>query len=132
MANPYHHSLSSVKKWGGNADDYIRIHDWFDASKEMMGDFRHRALRHHTQGIFELERVFGHTITLSTGRVIPVRWVGEQHVLEDMGFIPTLSDWLINIKPQPWMNKPQKLSKQLEKEAQASAAIEAGKETVTQ
>jgi hypothetical protein len=89
-------------------------------------------LRHHTQGIFELERVFGHTITLSTGRVIPVRWVGEQHVLEDMGFIPTLSDWLINIKPQPWMNKPQKLSKQLEKDAQASAAIEAGKELVTQ
>jgi hypothetical protein len=27
-----------------------------------------------------LETVFGPTITLSTGRVIPTRYVGEQHV----------------------------------------------------
>jgi hypothetical protein len=117
MATPYHHSLSSVKKWGGVVEDYLPIHDWFDASKEMMGDFRHRALRHHAQGIFEAERTFGHTITTSTGRVIPVRWVGEQHVTEDMGFIPSLSDWLIHIQPQEWMNKPQKLSRQLESES---------------
>ena len=115
MANPYHHSLSSVKKWGGVVEDYLPIHDWFDASKEMHGDFRHRALRHHAQGIFECERVFGHTITLSTGRVIPVRWVGEQHVIEDCGFIPSLSDWVKNIKPEPWMNKPQKLSREFDK-----------------
>ena len=116
MANPYHHSLSSVKKWGGEVQDFLPLHNWFDASKEMMGDFRHRALRHHAQGIFELERVFGNTITLSSGKVIPVRWVGEQHVIEDIGFIPSLSDWLIRIQPQEWMNKPIKLSKQLEKE----------------
>lgn len=117
MANPYHHSLSSVKKWGGAVEDYIKIHDWFDQSKEMFGDFRHRALRHHTQGIFECERVFGHTITLSTGKVIPVRWIGEQHVTEDLGWIPSLSDWLVHIQPQPWMNKSRKLSKELEREA---------------
>jgi hypothetical protein len=28
MAHPYHHSLSSVKKWGGTVDDYLRIHSW--------------------------------------------------------------------------------------------------------
>ena len=114
MANPYHHALSSVKKWGGKPEDYLPIHDWFDASKEMHGDFRHRALRHHAQGIFEAERVFGHTITNSNGRVIPVRWVGEQHVTEDMGRIPSLSDWFSQIQPQPWMNRPRKLSKELE------------------
>ena len=113
MANAYHHSLSSVKKWGGSIENYIEIHKWFDASKEMMGDFRHRALRHHTQGIFECERVFGLTLTVN-GRKIPVKWVGEQHVLEDIGFIPSLSDWLICIQPKPWMNKPRKLSKELE------------------
>lgn len=111
MANPYHHALSSVKKWGGTVDDYLKIHDWFDASKEMFADFRHRALRHHAQGIYECERVFGNTITLSTGRVIPTRWVGEQHVTEDMGFIPSIQDWFIHIEPQPWMNKPIKVSK---------------------
>jgi hypothetical protein len=34
MATPYHHALSSVKKWGGNVEDYLPLHDWFDASKE--------------------------------------------------------------------------------------------------
>ncbi len=109
MANPYHHAISSQKKWGGVVEDYQPLHDWFDASKEMHGDFRHRALRHHTQGIFELERVFGNTITLSSGRVVPTRWIGEQHVIEDMGFLPSLSDWLKHIQPEPWMNKPLKI-----------------------
>lgn len=117
MANPYHHSVSSQKKWGGEVEDYMPIHSWFDASKEMHGDFRHHALRHHAHGIFEMERVFGPTMTLSNGRVIPTRWVGEQHVVEDCGFIPSLSDWLACIEPKPWMNKPVKLSKVLEAEA---------------
>ena len=115
MANPYHHAVSSAKKWGGTPEDYQAIHDWFDASKEMWADPRHRALRHHTQGIFECERVFGHAIKISTGRMIPVRWVGEQHVKEDCGFIPTMQDWFCNIKMQRWMGEPPvKLEKELE------------------
>lgn len=117
MANPYHHALSSVKKFGGEVEDYLPIHDWFDATKELHGDFRHRALRHHAQGIFEAERQFGHTITTSAGREIPVRWVGEQHVVEDFGFIPTLQDWLKQIQPAPWMTRSRKLSVELEEAA---------------
>lgn len=71
-------------------------------------------IRHHSQGIFECERTFGHTITNSLERVIPVKWIGEQHVQEDLGFIPSLSDWFIQTQPKEWMNKPQKLSKQLD------------------
>jgi hypothetical protein len=114
MANPYHHALSSQRKWGGEIEDYIALHTWFDESKEHHGDFRHRALRHHAQGIFEAERVFGHTITLSTGRAIPVRWIGEQHVVEDCGRIPSLSDWLRCIRPEAWMNRPRKLASELD------------------
>ena len=40
MAHPYHHALSGVSKWGGSADDYIRIHDWFDESKMIIADFQ--------------------------------------------------------------------------------------------
>jgi hypothetical protein len=109
MAHPYHHSLSSVKKWGGNVADYQRIHDWFDASKAIIADFRHRALRHHVEGIFMAETIFGHTRTLSTLRVIPTRWVGEQHVREDLGFIPSFADWVKAIRPEPWMGRAQKL-----------------------
>jgi len=28
MAHPYHHALSSVKKWGGTGDDFIVVHSW--------------------------------------------------------------------------------------------------------
>jgi hypothetical protein len=97
MAHPYHHALSSVRKWGGAVEDYLAIHSWFDASKQITADFRHRALRHHAEGIFMLETIFGPTTTLSSGRVIPTRWVGEQHVLEDLGFIPSFADWVRGI-----------------------------------
>jgi len=103
MAHPYHHSLSSVRKWGGKSDDYIALHSWFDESKSYLADFRHRALRHHAEGIFMAEKFFGTTITNSDGKKIPVRWIGEQHVKEDCGFIPTVADWLRCIKAEPWM-----------------------------
>jgi hypothetical protein len=114
MANPYHHSLSSVKKWGGVPEDYQIIHDWFDVTKAYHGDFRHRALRHHAFGIFQCEMEFGNTIVISTGRHIPVRWIAEQHVVEDCGKIPTLQDWLENIQPEEWMVKSKPLSRELE------------------
>jgi uncharacterized protein DUF6915 len=59
MATPYHHALSSVRRWGGTVEDYLPLHDWFDLSKEGIADFRHRVLRRHAQGIYELERTFG-------------------------------------------------------------------------
>jgi hypothetical protein len=110
MAHPYHHALSSVKRWGGKPEDYLPIHDFFDESKAYLADFRHRALRHHAEGIFLCEKVFGTTLTNSDGRVVPVRWVGEQHVKEDLGFIPTAQDWLKNLMPQPWMRRTGKLA----------------------
>lgn len=103
--NPYHHSLSSVKKYGGKVEDYQAIHDWFDQSKAFMADVRHRALRHHAEGIFMCERIFGHTLTNSAGKVIPVRFIGEQHVKEDCGRIPSVQDWFQHINVQPWMMK---------------------------
>jgi hypothetical protein len=103
MAHAYHHAVSSSRKFGGDPDEYLKYHDWLDASKSHMADFRHRALRHHSEGIFMLEALFGSTITLSTGRIIPVRFIGEQHILEDLGRIPTVADWLAKIHPEPWM-----------------------------
>lgn len=109
MAHPYHHALSSVKKWGGTVEDYLEIHSWYDQSKEIIADFRHRALRHHSSGVWQSEAIFGPTITLSTGRIIPTRWVGEQHVREDLGFIPSFADWVRAIRPEPWMGRTEKI-----------------------
>jgi hypothetical protein len=106
MSHPSIHSESSARRFGGKPEDYVAIHDWFDATKETFADFRHRALRHHAQGIFEAERIFGHTITNSDGRMVPVRYIGEQHVKEDCGgFIPTVADWFRNIKREVWMSR---------------------------
>lgn len=138
MAHPLHHSISSSRKWGGVPSDYLEIHQWFDATKAFLPDFRHRALRHHAEGIFLMEAIFGPTIAISAGKqhtaetctgrpcstecdhfepkLIPTRWVGEQHVQEDLGHIPTAVDWLECITPEPWMNRSRKLSKELEQE----------------
>jgi hypothetical protein len=103
MAHPIKHAQNSALRFGGNADDYLSIHHWFDESKAFFSDFRHRALRHHAEGIFLCERIFGKTITNSAGEQVPVRYVGEQHVKEDLGRIPTAQDWLARIHPQRWM-----------------------------
>lgn len=106
MSHTYIHAENSVRIWGGEPQDYLKIHDWLDATKETFADFRHRALRHHAQGIFEAERVFGHVIKNSAGRTVPVRYVCEQHIMEDCGgFIPSVSDWFRNIRQEAWMSR---------------------------
>lgn len=110
MTSPIFHAESSVRKWGGQASDYIALHEWFDAPKESFADYRHRALRHHSQGIFECERQFGRVIINSDGRTVPVRYIGELHVKEDCGGrIPTVADWFRNIRPEVWMSRGYKL-----------------------
>jgi hypothetical protein len=108
-----HHAQSSVRNWGGKVSDYYATHAWFDESKAHFIDPRHRALRHHTEGIAMCIEMMGPTITLDNGLQIPRRWVGEQHVREDLGWIPTLKDWFQHIVPQKWMNTPLRLSKTL-------------------
>jgi hypothetical protein len=110
MAHSYHHALSSAKRWGGDAADYLEIHNWFDETKALLADPRHRALRHHAEGIFLCEQIFGVVITNSAGREIPVRAIGEQHVQEDMGTIPSAVDWLRKMPLETWMNRSKRLS----------------------
>lgn len=112
MSHPCQHSKTSAKIFGGKPEDYTKVHDWFDATKEQFADFRHRALRHHSQGIFEAERIFGHTIQNSDGKEVPVRYIGEQHVKEDCGGkIPTVADWFRNIQQESWMSKTYLITK---------------------
>ena len=103
--HPIFHSQSAVKKWGGKVEDYLPIHDFFDSTKAHFSDFRHRAMLHNSYGIYLAERIFGHTITNSDGKVIPVRFIAERHILEDCGRIPSVADWLKCIQPEPWMTK---------------------------
>jgi hypothetical protein len=103
MAHPLEHARSSAKKFGGQPEDYLAIHRWFDESKAFFPDFRHRALRHHTEGIFLAERIFGVSVFNVDGSMVPVRYIGEQHVREDLGRVPTVEDWFTRIHPERWM-----------------------------
>jgi len=103
MAHPLEHTKSSARRFGGLPDDYLSIHNWFDESKAIMADVRHRALRHHSEGVFLAERIFGVAIRNSEGKDVPVRYIGEQHVREDLGRIPSFQDWAMEIRMQSWM-----------------------------
>lgn len=59
MAHSYHHAVSSAKRFGGEPDDYLALHNWFDASKSAWADQRHRALLHNNFGIYLAEETFG-------------------------------------------------------------------------
>lgn len=106
MSHPYHHSISSARKYGGKWEDYISIHNWFDETKAHYPDMRHRALRHHAEGIFWCEQQFGVVIINSDGKQVPVRFIGEQHLMEDIGRIPTIKEYLDEMQPKSWMYKP--------------------------
>jgi hypothetical protein len=106
MSHPYDHARSSARRFGGVPEDYVALHSWFDESKKMYANWRHRALRHHSEGIFMAEAIFGYTITrASDGKLVPTRLVGEQHVREDLGWIPSMQDWFKHLAHEPWMTK---------------------------
>ena len=111
MAHSAEHAKSSVRKWGGVVEDYIDIHSWFDETKAWLGHSKHRLFRHHSEGIFECEKVFGISFVNSDGKTVYTRYVGEQHVKEDcFGYIPTAKEWIDNLdSPKEWMIRTLKI-----------------------
>lgn len=109
---PFLHSKISSKKFGGIPEDYQAIHDFMDSSKAHIADVRHRAILHSSFGIYLCELVFGVNIKNTDGDLVSVRDVAEQHVLDDLGRIPTVQDYLGNMKIQTWMGGRIKKRKQ--------------------
>lgn len=105
---PLIHAKISVKKYGGKVEDYIPLHDFFDSSKAAYPNMKHRAILHNAFGIFILEKVFGTYITNSDGKMVSVRDIGEDHVMDDLGFIPTVENWLENLPLESWMSGAKK------------------------
>ena len=61
-----------------------------------------------------LERLFGPTPHDLDRPVIPSGWIGEQHVREDLGRIPSFADWVRDIRPQPWMGRAQPIHREVD------------------
>jgi hypothetical protein len=100
---PWLHAMSSARKYGGAAEDYLAIHDFMDSTKAAVPDVRHRAVLHSAFGIFLVEKVFG-TVISAGGKRVSVRDIAEDHVMEDIGFIPTMEHWVRNMRIEPWMS----------------------------
>lgn len=95
MAHPVIHSRSSVKHWGGKEEDYLYLHEWIDATKAWVGHSVHRMFRHHSEGIFEAESIFGKSIINSDDKEVFVRYILERHVKEDCnGRIPSAVEYV--------------------------------------
>ena len=110
---PWIHADSSARKFGGLPEDYIKIHNWFDQTKAHVADMRHRAILHSSFGIFLCEQVFGTCLVLSTGKRVQVRDIGEQHVIEDLGRIPTVQDYLEEMPFYSWLGGQPKKTRKL-------------------
>ena len=111
---PLIHAIISAKKYGGKPEDYQEWHDFFDSSKVCLPDARHRMLLHNSFGIFILERVFGTYIINSDNKKVSVRDIGEEHVIQDLGFIPTVDRCFANMPIEPWMSKAPKKTRKID------------------
>ncbi|MEV4416269.1 hypothetical protein [Catellatospora sp. NPDC049609] len=105
--NSWHHAQSAARKWGGEPEDYLAIEEFIDSSKQIIGDVRHRAMYHHTAGVYLCQRVFGDTLQIGRKR-IPVRLIAERHILEDLGWLPSPADYLAGMPIRPWMSGAQR------------------------
>ena len=100
---PLIHAKLSVKKYGGVVEDYLPIHDFLDSSKAHVPDMRHRALLHNSFGCYIAERLFGVYLTNSEGKDVSVRDICEEHIIQDMGKIPTVQDYLEGMPAYEWL-----------------------------
>jgi hypothetical protein len=100
---PLYHAKLSVKKYGGKVEDYLEIHNFIDSSKASLPDVRHRAILHSSFGIFIVEKVFGVYLINSNGKDVNVRDIAEEHVIQDLGVIPTVENWLYTLPIESWM-----------------------------
>lgn len=103
---PHIHAKNSAKKHGGRPEDYQAIHDTIDSSKSAHASMRHRLVFHSAFGIYLVERIHGVLLVNSDGAKVSVRDIAEDHVLEDLGTIPSLDAWLNEMPLKKWMGGP--------------------------
>ena len=104
---PHLHAKISARKYGGNFEEYMKFHEFFDLTKAHVADNRHRIILHNSWGIFMLAEKFGPLYTNSENKTVAVRDIGEDHVLQDLGRIPSLAE-IIDLFPIEKLNKIEK------------------------
>jgi hypothetical protein len=95
--DPQRHANLSARRRGGAAEDYYALHAFFDTTKELCSDNRHRLL-HNLWGIRRVViPLFGAQLVTSDGVTVATKDVCEHdHVLADFSgkYLPTLGDFV--------------------------------------
>ena len=101
MAHPFFHAAASAKKYGGVWEDYLDLHAWFDSSKAITPACVHRIALHTTFGLTLADQRWGSTLLRASDQVaVPVRSIGEDHITQDFGRIPTLAEAWTDAAPE--------------------------------
>lgn len=88
---PIHHAMVSARLFGGEPEDYVSLHSFFDSSKGALPDMRHRAALHSVDhGAAVMRLTFPETM----GPGVALADLCVQHVLDDQGFEVRLEHWL--------------------------------------
>jgi hypothetical protein len=109
--NSWNHAQSAARKWGGKPEDYLPIQEYIDSSKQIIGDVRHRAIYHHTLGVWLVQQKFGPVLEVVKGNrtvKVPTRLIAERHIIEDLGWLPSPADYLKNTPVEKWMSGSQR------------------------
>jgi hypothetical protein len=100
--DPLRHATLSAQRRGGSPDDYYALHAFFDTTKELCSDNRHRLL-HNLWGIRRVAiPLFGTELTITDGARVATKAICEaDHVLADFSgkYLPTLGDFVGAIAP---------------------------------
>lgn len=105
---PFLHARVSARRFGGKPSDYLDIHNLLDFSKAGLPDMRHRIFLHNSIGCYVVEQAFGVTRVNSDGREYSTRDVAEQHIIDDLGTIPTLEKCLQGVPLHRWLGGPRR------------------------
>ena len=104
MSAPQVHAENSAKKFGGKPKDYLDIHQFMDSSKSSFSDARHRTVTHNIWFCVNvIPKIFGEQRKNSDKNKYSTKDVAEMHCIEDMGYVPTIQDYLENMKITDWM-----------------------------
>lgn len=109
------HCMQSAEKYGGEASDYEPIHEFLNWPRDFLPDSRFQRIFHNGWGIHMVYKKMGEYLTrASDGKTVLVRQIAQDHIICDLGYVPTIEESLKGIHVQSWMyNKAQRLSRTL-------------------
>ena len=73
-----------------------KIHEFLDEPWDCWWDPRSQAITHSAFGIHLVRLIFGHKYTE----------IAKQHIIDDLGFIPSINDWTKDVRIKSWMGPP--------------------------